>query len=63
MKTTLKGVVMNEEMLELALSRIAMLEQKLERYFQLLNVENELSFILKGTYILESDVEKILNGQ
>lgn len=63
MKTTLKGVVMNEEMLELALSRIAMLEQKLERYFQLLNVENELGFILKGTYILESDVEKILNGQ
>ena len=54
---------MNEEMLELALSRIAMLEQKLERYFQLLNVENELGFILKGTHILESDVEKILNGQ
>lgn len=54
---------MNEEMLELALSRIATLEQKLEKYFQLLNVENELGFILKGTYILESDVEKILNGQ
>ena len=54
---------MNEEMLDLALQRIATLEQKLEKYYQLLNVENELGFILKGPYILESDIENILEGE
>ena len=54
---------MNDEMLELAMQKIATLEQKLEKYYLLLNVENELGFILKGTYILDSDIENILKGE
>ena len=54
---------MNDEMLELAMQKIATPEQKLEKYYLLLNVENELGFILKGTYILDSDIENISKGE
>jgi len=53
---------MNTETLELALKRISDLERKLEKYFQILKVENELDFILKGTYVFESDIDDVVNG-
>lgn len=51
-----------EEMLMLALKRIDELEKKLERYYNLLRVENEIDFILKGTYLLDSDMQNIMSG-
>lgn len=52
-----------EEMLELALKRIADIEKKLERYYQLLLTRNELDFILKGSYVLDSDIQNLLEGK
>ena len=51
-----------EEMLTLALKRIDELEKKLERYYNLLKVENELDFILKVTYLVEADMQNIMSG-
>lgn len=51
-----------EEELELALQKIAELEKKMEKYYDLLFVENELDFILRGSYIFEDDLDKILAG-
>ena len=51
-----------EEMLELAFKRISELEKKLEIYYELLKIGNELDFILNGTYILEEDIQKFLEG-
>ena len=53
---------MNTEALELALKRIADLERKIEKYYQLLKTENELDFILKGTYVLQGDIDNIITG-
>ena len=52
---------MNEE-LEDILRRLSELERKLERYYDFLSRQNELDFILKGTYILEDDIDEILDG-
>ena len=51
-----------EELLEMALKRIDNLEKKLEKYYKLLKIENELDFILHGTYLLSEDYENILEG-
>lgn len=51
-----------QELIELALKKIDMLEKKLERYYSMLKVENEIDFILKGTYVTEQDVEDMLAG-
>ena len=51
-----------EEIMELALKKIADLEKKIEKYYQLLKTENELNFILNGTYLLNQDIENILSG-
>ena len=51
-----------QEMLDLALKKIEKLEQKLERYYSLLKVENELDYILKGTYLKNEDLEGVLTG-
>lgn len=53
---------MNNELLELALKRIAELEKKIEKYYEMLKIENELDFILKGTYVLKSEIDSIVNG-
>jgi len=53
---------MDNELLELALKRISELERKLELYYQLLKVENELTFILNGSYVLQSDIDAVVNG-
>lgn len=54
---------MKEDLLELALKRIAELEKKVEIYFNALKVKNELDFILKGGYILESDLDELVFGE
>lgn len=51
-----------DEMLELALKRLDELEKKVERYYKLLEVNNEIDFILKGGYVFKEDVEAIVAG-
>ena len=51
-----------DEMLELALKRLDELEKKVERYYKLLEVNNEIDFILKGGYVLKEDVDAIIAG-
>jgi len=53
---------MDNEILDSLLNRVLNLEKKLEKYYSLLRVENELDFILHGTYIFEDDITNILNG-
>ncbi len=53
---------MNEEMVQLALKKIDELTKRLEKYFDILRIENELDFILKGTYVLQSDIDAIMSG-
>ena len=51
-----------QELLEMALKRIDALERRLEKYFTMLKVDNEIDFILKGTYITEQDLADVLSG-
>ena len=51
-----------QQMLEQAIKRIEILEKKLERYYMMLKIENELDFILNGSYLLTEDVDKIVEG-
>ena len=51
-----------EELVELALKKIENLEKLVEKYFQMLKIENELDFIVKGTYVTEEEVNKICSG-
>lgn len=51
-----------DEMLELALKKLDELEKKVERYFKLLEVNNEIDFILKGGYVFKEDVDAIIAG-
>lgn len=53
---------MDKELLERALKKLDKLEKKLEKYFAILQVGNELDFILKGSYIFKEDLENIING-
>lgn len=50
-----------KEMLDLALKKIKELEKRLEEYYQLLIIENELDFIMRGTYVY-NEIEEIVNG-
>ena len=58
----IEGDFYMEELLQLALKKIDALEKKLERYYFLLKVENELDFVLKGTYLLNEDLNSTLTG-
>lgn len=49
-------------MLDYALKKIDALEKKLEKYYQLLLITDELDLILKGCYIFEDELTKILDG-
>lgn len=51
-----------EELLELALKRIEILEKKVEKYYQMLKVDNELDFIIRGTYVTEENMDNFLAG-
>lgn len=54
---------MEKDMIELLLKRLNDLEKKLERYYKVLKIDNELSSILNGTYCFEKDVENLLLGK
>lgn len=47
---------------ETILKRLQALEKKVEKYYRILFVENELDFIMKGTYFAE-DLEDVLAGK
>lgn len=51
-----------EELLELALKKIENLEKRVEKYYQMLKVDNYLDFIMRGTYLTDEDMEKITTG-
>lgn len=53
---------MDSELIEKAYKKILELEKKLELYYQMLKVENELEFILNGTYFMQEELEEIING-
>jgi len=53
---------MNEEVLDIAMKKISDLEKRIEKYYKLLKIDNELDFILKGGYILEEDIQLIMEG-
>ena len=52
-----------EERLELLEKKVLDLERKIEKYFSVLEVNNELDFILKGGYILKEDLENLVLGE
>ncbi len=51
-----------EELLQIALKRIDALEKKVERYYQILKIDNELDFVMKGTYLTNNQINDILEG-
>ena len=52
---------MNQDLLERALKRIDELEKRLNIYYQMLKIENELDFIMSGSYYVD-ELDQILNG-
>ena len=50
------------ELLENAIKEIAELKRKIEKYYHLLKIENELDFILNGTYLFDEDIKNVLEG-
>ena len=42
--------------------RLSNLEKRLEKYYKKLYLENELDFIMNGTYVLKDELDKILDG-
>ena len=48
--------------IEHLLKKINELEKRIENYFNHLKIDNELDFILKGTYVLRGEVLNIING-
>ena len=51
-----------EDIVELLLKKLTQLEKKVEMYYQMLKISNELDFIINGTYLVEEDVNNILIG-
>ena len=54
---------MNNDEIRMLLNKISDIEKRFEGYAEMIEAENELSFILKGTYFLQEEIEKILNGE
>lgn len=52
-----------QELLDLALKRIENLEKLVDRYFRILKIDNELDFIIKGTYLKAEDIVAITEGK
>ena len=48
--------------IDLIMKKINNLEKRIEQYFNYLRVQNELDFILNGSYIFEYDITKITEG-
>lgn len=56
------GGIMNDLLVE-ALRRIEALEKKLEQFYELLQCDNELDWIWRGTYIPEEELEQFWEGK
>lgn len=54
---------MDNEEIERAIQKIYQIEKKMEKYYEMLKLENELDFILKGGYVLKDELQKILDGE
>ena len=52
---------MNDE-IEDVKQKLSDIEKLIEKYFDILYIENEIDFILKGNYELDSEIDKILDG-
>lgn len=50
------------ENFEMLYKRLANLEKRLEKYYKKIYIENELDFVMNGTYILKDELDKILDG-
>jgi hypothetical protein len=50
-------------LIDLALKKIDVLEKKLEKYYYLLKVDNELDFVIKGTYLMQEELDSIMAGE
>ena len=53
---------MSEQMIEQLNQRVFNLEKKIETYYRLLKIEDELDFVLNGNYYLNDEIGKILIG-
>ena len=53
---------MDTNLIELLLKKIDELTKKLEKYYELLKVDNELDFVLKGTYIFAEEIDDVVQG-
>lgn len=53
---------MSEQMIEQLNQRVFNLEEKIETYYRLLKIEDELDFVLNGNYYLNDEIGKILIG-
>lgn len=42
--------------------RLIDLDKRLEKYYKKLYLENEIDFVMNGTYILKDELDKILDG-
>ena len=51
-----------EELVELALKKIDKLEKKLEKYVEMLRADNEIDFILKGSYVTQEELNSVIMG-
>lgn len=49
-------------MIEQLNQRVFNLEKKIETYYRLLKIEDELDFVLNGNYYLNDEIGKILIG-
>ena len=50
------------ENFETLFKRLLNLEKRLEKYYKKVYIENELDFVMNGTYILNDEIDKILSG-
>ncbi len=50
------------ESFDMLYKRLLNLEKRLEKYYKKIYIENELDFVMNGTYILKDELDKILDG-
>lgn len=53
---------MDIDLLEITYKKLQNLEKRVELYYSILKITNELDFILNGNYYLEDELSKILEG-
>lgn len=51
------------ELLEMLYKKVLELDKKVEKYFSILEINNELDFILKGGYLLQEDIDEVILGE